>query len=177
MNELYRRAMGLHFDEERLVHEAANGLSGHGLEADADVDESSAGEMSEVMTSEYGSALQDTRLALYEAELSFEERIVLEAEEVVLAEQVRLEELALENPIYTSVLQEWLLEELRILAIAGVPIDDEMYTEARVLGEFIAEANDDADDSTLIEIAKEMKALIEAQHHLHDIQEYFALAS
>lgn len=165
---IYRRELGLTYDEDARRRAVDNGLGGRSA--------SEAGEIysrdgADLYVEQSSGSLNDQRLQDIEYALAFETNpeqiVVLEAEKIVRTE-VRLSEESQLNPKYSQALRDWLMSELDRRLSQGQPVDEDMYIEAEILADFIAEAQADNEDADLIEIAENMKAVIDSQRALTD---------
>ena len=178
-DELYRQSMGLTFDPDRRLAEVQAGYSGSG---DPLSDEESSfskdgSDLMVVVDDPNIVRLYEIDAQLLDEELAPQDRTLLEAERIVRSKQAELDELTAEHPRYANALQAWLFKELDAMKHQDMPVDDEMYAEAEILGEFITEANAEHEDEALIAIAEHMKAIIEAQKELAKLRSDFHLAA
>ncbi|HET8690341.1 MAG TPA: hypothetical protein VFL81_02800, partial [Candidatus Saccharimonadales bacterium] len=164
----YRRSLGLTYDESAYFRETANGLGGNSPE---DAQEPFTKDGSDLYLESVNGSLNDQLLQDIEYALSFEtdpeEIVILEAEKIVRTE-IRLAKESQVNPKYSHALREWLFNELDRRMASGEPVDDEMYVEAEILADFIAEAQADEEDADLIQIASDMKEIIDSHKSLID---------
>ena len=169
--------MGYAYDPDALEHEIANG---YGWSNDNVLPEESPTESDLLITTVRGTET-DIRLQDIEFELAQDlqpaERVVLEAEKIVLFEQRRLDDLAKMHPRYANALQRWLMSEMERLVASNIPIDDEMLAEAEILDQIIAEVSAESEEAPLIKIAEVMRDLIEAQNNLQAVRPELALAA
>ncbi|HET7630322.1 MAG TPA: hypothetical protein VFK03_03020 [Candidatus Saccharimonadales bacterium] len=156
-------SLGRPVDDDRLHWEAAaQGFGGNSSEAmqEGFVEDGSDLYIEQTNGSRNDQLLQDIEYAL-SIETDPESIVVLQAEKIVRTE-IRLAEESQINPKYSRALREWLMSELDHRAAEGQPVDAEMYVEAEILADFIAEAQADEEDADLIQIAEHMKAIIDS---------------
>lgn len=165
---IYRRELGLTYDEDALRRAVDSGLGGR---TNLEQIDQYANDGADLYIEQSNGSLNDYRLQDIEYDLAFEtdpEQIVLLEAEKIVRTEVRLAEESRLNPKYSRALRDWLMSELDRRLSQGEPVDAEMYVEAEILADFIAEAQADDEDADLIEIAENMKAVIESQRALTD---------
>jgi hypothetical protein len=147
MSAIYKRSMGMTYNDRELAKELGGGVSGYAT------DET-------VPTTPYALPVEldwETFDAQVEALL---------AEEAMRAAEERMEEVAIEHPKYTrhvgTILSDWLERMSR----EGKPVDAEMFVEAPDLAQEIVAANPDKNADELREVVEAMLDMIQAEHRL-----------
>lgn len=191
-DHLYNRAMGLRYDPERVRRAVASGVVGY----DGPLDRSNGFELEasdlylESVDDGRNYRLQEIEFELYErfrdptpSEESIEAVLMLEVEKTMLKEEIAIEVVA-NNPLDTErlmaeleklhndraeALKDYLVVNLMEKGMNGAPVDEEMYKEAELLGQFIAEANPDKTPEGLVQVAKAMKEAIAARIELNQV--------
>lgn len=183
MNEqIYRRSMGLTYDSDLLAREVANGV-GSSEPLEAEMTGFSMEDGSDLYEGEFEvSHAHDPRLRELQLEigtymmlpehdeLESAHLALLSAEQIVLIEEKRLDELSEEFPEAAELLQEKLFAKLHEMESAGKPVDDQMYVEAEILAEMIANANEALNTPEVLAIAEEMLALINARQKKAEVE-------
>ncbi len=191
-DHLYNRAMGLRYDPERARRAVANGVVGYDgpLDRSNGFEEEMADFHMEVLGDDREYRLSEIELELYElfrdpspSEESIEAVLMLEVEKTMIKEEIAMEVVA-NNPLDTKrlmteleklhddrveALKDYLTLNLMEHSLDGAPIDEEMYQEAELLGEFIAVANPEKTSQGLVDVAKAMKDAIVARIELNRV--------
>lgn len=189
-DEIYKRSMGMRYNPDRLRAQVANGMSGYdgGLDRSNGMELSSADLYLEASEDIRGVRLQEIEYELYEhlkephpTDEAVETVLMLEVEKTMIKEEIAIE-VVTNNPLDTErlmheleslnndraeAIKDYLTTNLMEHGAKGAPVDAEMYEEARLLGEFIADANPGETPEGLVEVAKAMKAAIIARIDLN----------
>ena len=147
MSEIYRRSMGMTYDERRLELEIGSGVTGYSVERPEPTYRESSG-----VEIDWESA---------DAELN-----ALLAKEAMLAAEERMEEIAIEHPKYTWHVGQLLAARLDQMALDGRPVDEGMFLEAADLAQEIVLANPDKNAEELRDVVEAMIVMIQAESRM-----------
>lgn len=145
MSAIYKRSLGMTYNERALELEIGGGVSGYSTEEPVqeirplDLDKIDA---------------YRTREELADIEIDF-----------MLAEE-HMQALAVEHPKYVWHVGRILSQRLDQLADEGKSVDAEMYPEAQALAEEIIAANPDKNAAELAEVVEAMVDMIQAEARL-----------
>ena len=147
MSEIYKRSMGMTYDERELEKELGGGVSGYSVEQPEPQFHPLSG-----FEIDWESA---------DAELN-----ALLAKEAMLAAEERMEEIAIEHPKYTWHVGQLLAARLDQMAHDGQPVDEEMFSEATDLAQEIVMANPDKNAEELRDVVEAMIEMIQAERRM-----------
>ena len=144
MSELYKRSLGMTYNERALEVELGGGVSGYTN------DEAE-------LTTPYNEPVE-VNWQTFDAQVE-----ALLAEEAMRAAEERMEEIAIEHPKYTWHVGKILSDRLEQLSRDGQPVDAEMFVEASDLVQEIIDANPDKNADELHEVIDAMLEMIQAE--------------
>lgn len=110
------------------------------------------------------------------SEYELECAVLLEAEIAVAKCEESMAEIAEEHPKYAWHVGQLLVDRLDAKKREGLPVDNEMYIEARALAREIVLANPDKNADELTEVVDAMVELVNAEQRLREIEELMAAA-
>lgn len=145
MSEIYKRSLGMTYDERELEKELGGGVSGYTIDE---------------------TELRTPYIEPVEIEWqAFDTQVeALLAEEAMRSAEERMEEIAVEHPKYTWHVGRALSDRLEQLSRDGAPVDTEMFAEASDLAQEIVAANPDKDADELREVVEAMLEMIQAEY-------------
>lgn len=193
---VYKASLGYPVDAEERAFDIESGTSGYtepldrenGFELSADdlyieAHEVVAIDPREARIQEINFEIYTLSFEVEPTDQSIEDMLLLEVEKTMLAEEIAYE-LVSNNPIDTERLmneltkldteraegvKDYLVTSLMEHGENGAPVDAEMYNEAAILGQYIADANPETTSEGLVAIAEAMQAAIAARSELNHV--------